>query len=351
MFAQLNKWGWNTHKYINEHAVDYLPAEMAVFKEHRDYLREHAIDPDTDDLPGYFHYIDIDYYPEFFSGTLPHDIDSLISLYNLSIVQDKGVVPWVIEGLTDSLTILMSAGDWDNVWQTAAELGHYVADAHQPLHLTVNYNGQFSGNNGIHSRYETSMMNTYLSQIPLPEEQGKYWTNVIDSVFSFIEYVYPYVDSIIAADDIATAGDDSYGSTYYSIMWEELEPLTTICVQKAILDLASLWQTAWENAGRPLPVSVDEDNKVVVKYYLAEAYPNPFNPETNIEFSIPEKVFVSLKIYSTIGREVATLVSGELSRGMYKYSWNASGFASGIYFFTLETSRGFVQTKKLVLLK
>ena len=351
LFAQLHRWGWNSHEYINDHAIDYLPPEMSMFLEHREYIRQHSVDPDVDNLPGYYHYIDIDYYPEFLNGTFPHDIDSLIALYNLSIVQDKGVVPWVIEGLTDSLAALMSKGDWDNVWQTAAELGHYVADAHEPLHLTENYNGQLTDNYGIHSRYETSMMNSYLSQIPLPEGQGVYWENVIDSVFAFIDYVYPYVDSILIADDLARAEDAGYGAAYYSYMWQELEHLTTICIHKAILDLASLWQTAWVNAGSPLPVSIDDEIKLPSGYSLAEAYPNPFNPQTNIEFSIPEKEFVTLKIFSLIGREVATLISGELSQGTYKYSWNASGYTSGVYFYTFETSRGFIQTKKLVLLK
>jgi len=349
--AQINKWGWNTHEFINEHAVDYLPREMSVFQEHRDYLREHSIDPDTDTQPGYYHYIDIDYYPEFFTGTLPHDLDGLITLYSVSIVEGNGIVPWIIEELTDSLSTLMAAAQWDDVWQTAAELGHYVADAHEPLHLTVNYNGQNSGNGGIHSRYETQMMNSHLSTISLPEGNSKYWLNVIDSVFVFIEEVYPYVDSILIADDLAHAQDAGYNSTYYNIMWQELEPLTTICVQKAILNLASLWRTAWENAGRPQPVSIETIDNNPEEYFLAEAYPNPFNPETNIEFSVPESGFVTLKIFNMLGHEVTTLVSKNILPGTYRYLWNAAGFASGVYFYSLETSNGFFQTQKLVLLK
>ncbi|SVD40387.1 uncharacterized protein METZ01_LOCUS393241, partial [marine metagenome] len=54
----LYAWGWETHRYINENAVDYLPSDMGVFENNREYIRLHSTDPDIDDLPGYYHYID-----------------------------------------------------------------------------------------------------------------------------------------------------------------------------------------------------------------------------------------------------------------------------------------------------
>ena len=263
---------------------------MSFFQDHRSYLQQHSTDPDRDNLPGYYHYIDIDYYPEFFTGTLPHDIDELIALYNASIVQDNGVIPWIIEEWTDSLSALMAAGRWDDVWQVAAELGHYVADSHQALHLTLNYDGQLTGNYGIHSRYETHMINPHLLQLPLPSGTGIYWSNVIDSVFLYIEKIYPYVDSIIIADDLAFAQDPNFSTTYYNILWQELEQLTTISIHMAIIDLASLWRTAWENAGNPSPVSIQTNDHNPEIFYLADAYPNPFNPTTNIEYRIPNSL-------------------------------------------------------------
>jgi hypothetical protein len=351
LFAQNIEWGWEAHRYINDLAVDYLPAEMSFFQDHRNYLQEHSSDPDRDELPGYYHYIDIDYYPEFFSGTLPHNLDNLIALYGLSIVQNNGIVPWIIEQWTDSLSALMKTGQWDEVWQVAAELGHYVADSHQPLHLTRNYNGQLTGNYGIHSRYETHMINPHLSQLPLPTGSGIFWTNVIDSVFSYIGEIYPYVDSIMIADDLASAQDPGYENLYYSILWEELEDLTTISIHKAIIDLASLWRTAWENAGRPSPLGIRSTNSDPEVYYLAEAYPNPFNSSTNIKFSIPQSEFVSLKIYNMIGQELAVLVSRELTPGTYKYTWSSTGgIASGVYLYRLQAG-DHIETGKMVLMK
>jgi len=86
------------------------------------------------------------------------------------------------------------------------------------------------------------------------------------------------------------------------------------------------------------------------EYRLGQNYPNPFNPTTTIEYQIPEAKFVTLKIYDIQGHLVKTLVSQNLDAGYYKAYWNASGFASGVYFYRL-TSEAFTETKRLLLLK
>jgi len=83
---------------------------------------------------------------------------------------------------------------------------------------------------------------------------------------------------------------------------------------------------------------------------LFQNYPNPFNPTTTIEFVLPHTEFVTLKIYNILGQEVATLVSEELTSGKYKYEWNASGLASGVYLYQLEAGN-FVEIKKLILIR
>jgi len=350
LFAQNKKWGWGTHNYINEHAVGYLPTEMSFFQDHRDFLQQHSVDPDRDNQPGYYHYIDIDYYPEFFNGTLPHNMDSLIKLYDLSIVENNGIVPWIIEKWTDSLSTLMATGQWNNAWQIAAELGHYVADSHQPLHLTVNYNGQYTGNDGIHSRYETQMIYPHLSQLPLSQDRGIYWPSIIDSIFSYIEDIYPNVDNILIADDLASIEDPNYGTVYYDIMWQELEQITTKSIHMAIFDLASLWRTAWENAGSPSPLSIQSNDHNPKAFSLAQNYPNPFNPITIINYELPIMNYVNLSIYNSLGQKVVTLVNVEQRAGVYQVEWDATRFASGIYYYRIQTGE-FQDVKKMVLLR
>ncbi|MGE5314966.1 MAG: YCF48-related protein [Acidobacteriota bacterium] len=83
---------------------------------------------------------------------------------------------------------------------------------------------------------------------------------------------------------------------------------------------------------------------------LDQNYPNPFNPSTTIRFALPKSGYASLKMYSVLGEEVATLVSSELSAGMHQAQWDASGQAAGVYFYQLRVG-GAVETRSLLLLK
>jgi len=93
----------------------------------------------------------------------------------------------------------------------------------------------------------------------------------------------------------------------------------------------------------PAPAALDE-------FVLYPAYPNPFNPTTNIEFSIPKSGFVTLKVYNILGEEVATLVSKKLTAGKYKYDWDAGRLASGVYLYRIQ-SGDYFDVKKMILLR
>ncbi len=99
-----------------------------------------------------------------------------------------------------------------------------------------------------------------------------------------------------------------------------------------------------------LPSAVRERGLIVQHPILYAAYPNPFNPTTTISFALPERAFVSLKIYDALGREAAVLVDEELPAGRYSRRWDGRGLTSGIYFCRLQAG-AFVQTRKLLLLR
>jgi len=86
------------------------------------------------------------------------------------------------------------------------------------------------------------------------------------------------------------------------------------------------------------------------KYTLLQPYPNPFNPTTTIEFSIPQSEFVTVKVYNIVGNEITILINDKLSIGNHSIQWDGSHQPSGVYFVKIESS-GFVQTRKMVLLK
>jgi hypothetical protein len=91
-------------------------------------------------------------------------------------------------------------------------------------------------------------------------------------------------------------------------------------------------------------------NTLPKEFRLEQNYPNPFNPSTTIEFALPKRTSVTLKLFDLLGREVTTLVDEELQPGEYKVTFEAEGLPSGVYFYRIQTE-GLVRTKKLMLLK
>jgi len=101
-----------------------------------------------------------------------------------------------------------------------------------------------------------------------------------------------------------------------------------------------------------LPTSIDEENNsaVVNNFELQQNYPNPFNPTTKIRFSLAEQSQVMLKVYNVLGKEIATLVNDVKGVGVHEVSFDGSGLASGVYFYTLQTGM-YTKTRKMILLK
>ena len=254
-------WGSTGHHIINLKAPMHLPDSMGVLKADSLYYYQHASDADGKKVPGdtnFFaeaprHFIDIDWYPNYHS--LPHSRDSVVALYGWNTVKSQGVNPWATVMELDSLTAQLRRGATAKAESTMADIGHYVGDAHQPLHCANNFDGQFTGNNGVHSRYETSMINTYQSQIVIHHDSIHYIAKPLDFIFAYILHANMYVDSIMAADNYAkglTGG--VYNTTYYSALWQKTGPFTIDQFQRATVDLASLWYTAWVNSLSPVVI-------------------------------------------------------------------------------------------------
>jgi hypothetical protein len=114
------------------------------------------------------------------------------------------------------------------------------------------------------------------------------------------------------------------------------------------------WLVGWSNFNPnhyTATVGINQiSSNVPERFSLSQNYPNPFNPSTKINFNVPAKGFVTLKVYDALGQEVAELVNQNMNVGEYAYDFNASSLSSGIYFYTLR-GENFVQTKKMLLVK
>ena len=336
-------WGSAAHRKINEHAPSSLPGSMSFLKASWTIvLAEHGSDADKrkswDPDEGPKHYIDIDDYPEFLlNGRIPQTYDSVCAIHGESFVIEKGTLPWATLITFDSLRSCFTRMDWDKAGLFAADLGHYVADGHQPMHLTRNYDGQYTGQNGIHSRYETKMIGKYISQILYPDDTVTYIENVSDYIFSYIYFNYSLVDSILLADSSAHALSGSITSDqYYSLLWGASKGFTTDLFKRAGSSLAGLIYTAWVEAGSPVMPPYALDELMAGNTLSLMNLPNPFISETWIRFNLRDDASpVLLKVYDITGNLVEVLQDGYLNTGMNEIRWDARRCKPGVYYISL----------------
>ena len=107
---------------------------------------------------------------------------------------------------------------------------------------------------------------------------------------------------------------------------------------------------AYESPIGPDAVEIEPDRDLPLSFMLDQNYPNPFNPSTTITYQVPNPAEVELSIYNLLGQKVATLVSKKQPAGQYQVEWDASGLASGIYYYMIKAGE-FRQVKKMVLVR
>ena len=251
-------WGEKGHQVISKNAVLLLPKEMASFKAWKEYMVEHASDADirrkTDKTEAPRHYIDIDFYKEFLNGNMIENEDELISKYGDSTVTANGILPWTTQETLNSLTVALKEKNRDKALIYAADLGHYVADGHQPMHTTVNYNGQLTDQKGVHFRYEVTMVDMHIDTLEdvVDSSNINYIKDPLSFIFNYISNANSVNDVLLDADKLAHQETGSTESDdYYRIMWFRTKYVTEMQFKTAEEDLSSLLYTAWVNAGKP----------------------------------------------------------------------------------------------------
>ena len=357
-------WGSDVHRFINRNSVYHLPGEMAILVQDSTFLALHSVDADGRKISGDTslfaeaprHYLDIDDYPDF--QNLPRNLDSVIALYGLERVKQNGTLPWATMMTYDSLVAQLSRGEWGAALLTASDLGHYVADAHQPLHCAVNYNGQLTNNFGIHSRYESTMLSStyYLSWLWIAPDSVRYVPDPLSYAFEYIIGANSLLDTILMGDTYAKnasgwGGSGTAPASYYAALWERTQRMTLDQIQRATDVLASLWYSAWIDAGLLSPTTVKTGERLgAERFALLQNYPNPFNPTTVIPYQVKETTFINLTIYDLLGNRVAVLVNEKEGPGNHQVTWDPEGLSAGVYVCRLQAG-SYGQTRKLVLLR
>ncbi len=344
----LISWGNQGHKIISAYAFLSFNEEMSQFNDWKSFLVDHASDPDyrrsNDPYEGPKHYLDIDNYPEFVSdGKIAQSWFDVVALHNYDFVIGNGTLPWATVATYDSLKTCFERRDWAKAKVFAADLGHYVADGFMPMHITNNYDGKLTGNDGIHSLYETSMLSVYAAQIDYEGDSLDVVDNVSDYVFNYIYRNYPYVDSVLTADDYArSVSSVTTSSAYKAALWEKTGKFTVLLFEEASHSIAELFYTAWVKAGRPLISGGFYYNDVTSVSALGgveldHVFPNPASSNAEIRYSLDKPTRVKLDIIDTLGRTLITLADFDAQPGKHSCRWGNESLANGSYFVRLKT--------------
>ena len=257
-------WGFWAHKKITRKAISIMPAECrAYFISMADSIAAHSIDPDlwrrSDESESNRHYIDIDMFGAFPFRELPHQYDQAVRKFGAEKINKAGIVPWRIAEMVDSLAHAMKAGDKALILRYTSAVAHYVEDVHMPLHTATNYNGQLTGNDGIHSRYERWMVEAHKKKVlaNIKPRTPRKINGIVDTVFDWVLDSYVWVDNLLLADTRARVPGKTYESRkdfdkeYYNRLFRQTKHFTYLQMSRAATAVASAWLTAWEKAGKP----------------------------------------------------------------------------------------------------
>jgi hypothetical protein len=266
-------WGFFMHEKINYHAVFLLPPQMMIlFKPNIGFLTEHAVDPDKRRYivasEGAHHYLDIDHYGHYPFPDLPRNYKAAQIKYSADTIQAYGIVPWWIQIMIGRLTKAFREKDKQSILKTAAELGHYIADAHVPLHVSSNHNGQLTHQEGIHAFWESRVPELFAESdwdffigkaVYIQDPSTFIWARILESAAA--------ADTVLQCEkeisdhfkpDQKYAFEERQGklvkqySTAYAALYENrLDHMVERRMRQSIFAVASCWYTAWVNAGQP----------------------------------------------------------------------------------------------------
>ena len=282
----LHSWGFWAHQRINRMAVFSLPAGMfGFFKHHIDFLTIHAVDPDKRryavEGEAACHFIDLDRYGDHPLDSIPRRWKDAVQKYSEDTLMAHGIVPWHIEKMTYRLTGAFRDHDAARILKYAAEIGHYIGDAHVPLHCTQNYNGQLTGQHGIHGFWESRIPELFGEEFDYYTGRGTYISDPLGMAWKIVGESYRAHDSVLAFErelnnkfpaDRKFAYEQKgntivkvYSREYATAYDRMLNGMAERRMRDAIHRVASYWYTAWINAGQPdLEINgVSEDSETI----------------------------------------------------------------------------------------
>lgn len=264
-------WGFYAHMRINRLAVFTLPVGMnQFFKDNIDYLSNHAVDPDkrryADTAEAARHYLDVELY-ENHIDSIPRKWDDALKKYGAVKLHHNGILPWQIQRSYYQLVQAFKGKDLKKTLTYAAYLGHYLADAHVPLHTTQNHNGQLTNQLGIHALWESRLPELFAKKYNYVVGQAIYIENPLTEAWKIIKHSHQLVDTVLTLEArLSTRFPQhrkfgfskrnhqivrQYAFDYANAYHDSMNHMVERQMRLAILSIGSYWYSAWVDAGQP----------------------------------------------------------------------------------------------------
>jgi hypothetical protein len=265
--AQTSAWGFDAHKFIAERMIALLPPELKpLFEQRKAFIIERSIDPDLwrnvgweEEPPNHFLDLDFAAYGPYPFEALPRDYSAAIQKFGKDVVDEQGQLPWRTAEFYGRLQREFEslkrtnppAYAVDNIVLYAAILCHYVSDGHVPLHAVVNYNGQLTEQEGLHSRWESDLFVRNRAKLTIAPPPVKPINNPRDFMFDTLLASNRDAVNVLESDKAAAAGREFYDDAYFDAFAKGTLPTLERRLNDAISAVASAITGAWEQAGRP----------------------------------------------------------------------------------------------------
>ena len=264
----IGAWGYDGHRRINYIASKQINGPFGQFlKQNSEPLKWYAVAPDynkkIDKEEFHKHFIDSDFYDKYPFDNIPKNYSTLVSKYGEDNIKKYGIAPWTIKETSDRIIDLLKRNQFEEAVYNMGVLGHYISDLHMPLHTVINYDGQFSGNEGIHKRWELHLVNKYIKNIkPVGEIETVEdpWTFSMKIVKESFKAHHLILEADTKARKLLTKEQAeklksyetlSFEKPYLDVLFAETGDLLRDRLGRAVIRLASIWKYCWEEAGKP----------------------------------------------------------------------------------------------------
>ncbi len=256
-------WGTSAHRAIMRRAIDLLPPEIKpFFVAHRDEIVYRAIDPDLWRAVGWDedqnHFVNFGASELGPSGTdLPRDYTAALQKFGEATLKRLGMLPWREAEMFGNLQRAFESLGRGNavavqdVIMLSAAAAHYVQDGTQPLHASNNYDGQLTGQRGLHARFETELFERFESRLTLMPAPPQAVASPRDFAFDELLASYRDVETLLKADKTAIGDKDTCDDAYFESFFTRVKPLLEERLSAAMTATASIIASAWDQAGRP----------------------------------------------------------------------------------------------------